>query len=94
MPFRLLTPQEVSRKVAGRGARDFPVRHVGDGFGSAGPVRGGGGVEEGFRAPEFPNTEGPRLELFLFRYLLRTTILCKRHPVQPPGLPKSHNKRE
>lgn len=60
MPFRLLTPQEVSHKVAGRGARDFPVRHVGDGFGSTGPVRGGGGVRKVLELLS-SHTDGPGL---------------------------------
>lgn len=50
IPFLLLTPQKVNGKAAGRAARDFLVRCVGDELGSRPPLRKGG-WGEGQNAP-------------------------------------------
>lgn len=57
IPFLLLTPQEVNLKAAGRGARDFLLRCVGDDFGSPQPVRGARERKAASELPSFP--DGP-----------------------------------
>ena len=64
IPFLLLTPHEVNREAAGREARDFLGRCVGDGV-AASAFEGRRGVEEGsLQAPQSPQGWAV-LELFL-----------------------------
>ena len=54
IPFLLLTPHEVNRQAAGREARDFLRRCVGDAL-AASAFKGRRGVEEGgLQAPQSP----------------------------------------
>ena len=54
IPFLLLTPHEVNRQAAGRKARDFLRRCVGDAL-AASAFKGRRGVEEGgLQAPQSP----------------------------------------
>lgn len=95
IPFLLLTPQEVNLKAAGRGARDFLLRCVGDDFGSPRPVKGGGERKAVSELPRFPY-RWAMLKLFPFRFqnLLRTITLGKGTQSCCLGFPGSHTQRD
>ena len=95
--FLLLTPHEVSCKAAGREARDFLVRCVGDGFGRPWPLRGRRGPwRRAVAELPYSHTDRPGLKLSTLKFPnpLRPGFSAKGTHCRSLAFPERHSERD